>query len=364
MLAPVVTGRRLDDRDDLAAAASAVQRAVARNFGAKAAVDAALHDLVAQAEGASVAAVLAARPDGIRDVLTTDVTLSAGAADALADTARARVADGFRTLKMKVGTDAATDVQRVAAVREAVGPDVAIRLDANQGWTPRRGGRRSSGRSRSPTSGSSSSSSRSSARTSRVWPGCASASGCRSWPTSRSTAWSTSTGSSGCGRPTSSTSSSPSAARSRSAGDSCAAPDAGLGTMVGSMMETPRRGGRRGRLVAAEPTDRGQRPGRRVVVGAFARGRRNRLRRQPDSRAHVGGLRDHGFRSARLTRRCTTKGPAGAGPFVVQERGQLPTTRSVKVPSPLPVVEELTPTARRDSRNVFASPSICPLVSV
>jgi o-succinylbenzoate synthase len=135
MLAPVVTGRRLDDRDDLAAATSVVQRAVARNFGAKSAVDAALHDLVAQAEGTSVAAVLSARPDGIRDVLTTDVTLSAGAADALADTARARVAEGFRTLKMKVGTDAGTDVQRVAAVRDAVGPEVAIRLDANQGWT-------------------------------------------------------------------------------------------------------------------------------------------------------------------------------------------------------------------------------------
>jgi L-Ala-D/L-Glu epimerase len=38
---------------------------------------------------------------------------------------------------MKVGTDAASDAARVAAVREAVGPDVAIRLDANQGWTAR-----------------------------------------------------------------------------------------------------------------------------------------------------------------------------------------------------------------------------------
>ncbi|MGO4597852.1 dipeptide epimerase [Terrabacter sp. 2RAF25] len=135
MLAPAVTGRRLDDRDDLAATAAVVQRAVARNFGAKAAVDAALHDLVAQAEGISVAALLGSGADGIREVLTTDVTLSAGAAGALADTARDRVSEGFRTLKMKVGTDASTDVQRVASVRDAVGPDVSIRLDANQGWT-------------------------------------------------------------------------------------------------------------------------------------------------------------------------------------------------------------------------------------
>ncbi|NUR79851.1 MAG: dipeptide epimerase [Dermatophilaceae bacterium] len=135
MLAPRVTGRRLDDRDDLAATAALVQRAVARNFGAKAAVDAALHDLVAQAEGTSVAALLGSGANGIREGLTTDVTLSAGAPRALADSARERVSDGFRTLKMKVGTDASTDVQRVASVREAIGPDVAIRLDANQGWT-------------------------------------------------------------------------------------------------------------------------------------------------------------------------------------------------------------------------------------
>ena len=135
MLAPALVGRPLDDRDDLAAAAAVVQRAVARNFGAKAAVDAALHDLVAQAEGIPVAALLSSRPDGIHERLTTDVTLSAGAADALADSARDRVSDGFRTLKMKVGTDASTDVQRVASVRDAVGPSVAIRLDANQGWT-------------------------------------------------------------------------------------------------------------------------------------------------------------------------------------------------------------------------------------
>ena len=135
MLAPVVEGVTHDDRDDLAEVTARVQRAVARNFGAKAAMDAALHDLLARAEGLSVGALLRGCADGIPTLLTTDVTLSAGEASALADTARNRVAAGFRTLKMKVGTDAATDVQRVASVRDAVGPDVAIRLDANQGWT-------------------------------------------------------------------------------------------------------------------------------------------------------------------------------------------------------------------------------------
>jgi len=134
MLAPVVVGRDVDDWADVL---DAVQRAVARNFGAKAAVDTAVRDLVARRAGLTLPAFLGGTAvDACPSVLRTDVTLSAGAADDLETAALARVADGFSTLKMKVGTDAATDVARVRAVREAVGPDVTIRLDANQGWTP------------------------------------------------------------------------------------------------------------------------------------------------------------------------------------------------------------------------------------
>lgn len=56
--------------------------------------------------------------------------LVTGVADAVA-----AVEAGFRTLKLKVGFDPDDDVRRVAAVREAVGGGVALRLDANGGWT-------------------------------------------------------------------------------------------------------------------------------------------------------------------------------------------------------------------------------------
>jgi L-alanine-DL-glutamate epimerase-like enolase superfamily enzyme len=50
--------------------------------------------------------------------------------------ARARAAEGFDLLKVKVGgDDAAVDRTRVRAVSDAVGPDITLRLDANQGWT-------------------------------------------------------------------------------------------------------------------------------------------------------------------------------------------------------------------------------------
>ncbi|GAB3940595.1 hypothetical protein GCM10027614_24520 [Micromonospora vulcania] len=69
--------------------------------------------------------------------MPTDVTLAAGDAVDLAAAARQRRADGFDVLKLKVGTDAAGDLDRVRAVRAAVGAGIRIRLDANQGWTPR-----------------------------------------------------------------------------------------------------------------------------------------------------------------------------------------------------------------------------------
>ena len=131
-LTDVLVGAPVDPR----LTAPLVQRAVVANRSAKMAADIALHDLAARRAGVPLAAHLASyvgRP-GAATRVRTDVTLAAGAAGDLVTAALARVADGFTVLKLKVGTDAATDVARVVAVRQAVGPDVGIRLDANQGW--------------------------------------------------------------------------------------------------------------------------------------------------------------------------------------------------------------------------------------
>ncbi|OKI04031.1 dipeptide epimerase [Streptomyces sp. CB02923] len=128
--APLLIGR---DADDLVENCRRVSSAVAGNEPAKAAVDIALHDLAAVRLGIPLVRLLG----GSRLVVPTDVSLAVGAVDSLATAAKSRVAEGFDVLKVKVGTDAATDVDRVTAVREAVGPEVRIRLDANQGWTPR-----------------------------------------------------------------------------------------------------------------------------------------------------------------------------------------------------------------------------------
>lgn len=51
--------------------------------------------------------------------------------------AKKAVQNGYRAIKMKVGQDSSFDIERVKALREAIGDKVAIRIDANQGYKPK-----------------------------------------------------------------------------------------------------------------------------------------------------------------------------------------------------------------------------------
>jgi L-fuconate dehydratase len=52
----------------------------------------------------------------------------------LARLAKEAVAEGFRTIKIKVGRDLADDVRRCRIARQAIGPGIALAIDANQRW--------------------------------------------------------------------------------------------------------------------------------------------------------------------------------------------------------------------------------------
>lgn len=73
---------------------------------------------------------------GKQDTVETDVTLSAWPAHQAAAAAREAVREGFRTLKVKVGTGAAADWARVRAAA-AARPAPALILDGNQTMTPK-----------------------------------------------------------------------------------------------------------------------------------------------------------------------------------------------------------------------------------
>lgn len=97
-------------------------------------IEAALLDLEGQATGRSLAALLAGH-----HALTIPVNATVGAAQPVpaAQQAAAALAAGFGAVKLKVGisTEITAEVERVAAVREVIGPSVQLRLDANEAWT-------------------------------------------------------------------------------------------------------------------------------------------------------------------------------------------------------------------------------------
>lgn len=106
---------------------------------ARFAFDTALRDLAAQAAGRSLAGELAQGafpPRRPRSRVAVNALLVARDPRAAAAEAACAVRDGFRTLKLKLGGAAfADDLARVAAVRGAVGPRIALRLDANGAWS-------------------------------------------------------------------------------------------------------------------------------------------------------------------------------------------------------------------------------------
>lgn len=129
-LAPALLGRDARHRE---AALVALDARVDGAPSARAALDIALHDLVARAAGIPLWQLLGGRA---RDTLQISRVISIGPPDEMAAAATRHVAAGFQTVKVKVG-DAANpmlDVRRVAAVREAVGPEIGVKVDVNQGW--------------------------------------------------------------------------------------------------------------------------------------------------------------------------------------------------------------------------------------
>jgi L-alanine-DL-glutamate epimerase-like enolase superfamily enzyme len=106
--------------------------AAAHNWFAKSAIEMACWDLAGKAAGKPVYELLggAVRPLAVR----SRYSMGAYEPDRAAARARELVAMGFTTIKVKVGRDAAADVTRVRAVRAAIGPDLALTIDANCGW--------------------------------------------------------------------------------------------------------------------------------------------------------------------------------------------------------------------------------------
>ncbi len=127
-LEPIIVGQ---DPLEIAALTRSFRLAFAGNYFAKAAVEMALWDIAGKAQNKPVFELLGGQ---VRDCVPTKWSVSGVAPEKAAAIASWAISQGFGALKVKVGIDAESDVARVEAVREAIGPRRKLGVDANGGW--------------------------------------------------------------------------------------------------------------------------------------------------------------------------------------------------------------------------------------
>lgn len=104
---------------------------IAGNATIKSAFDMALYDLNAKAAGLPLYKFL----KGERREIITDITLGIATAEEMAEKALRLKEGGAFALKVKLGKKPQDDIACIKAIRQAVGFDIPIRVDANQGWS-------------------------------------------------------------------------------------------------------------------------------------------------------------------------------------------------------------------------------------
>ncbi len=129
-IAPHLLGMDIENLDGIM---KKLHGCILKNTSAKAAVDMAVYDLFAKSCGKPLYRVLG----GSRREIETDLTISVNTIDEMVRDSRKAVDQGFSILKIKVGKESLKDIERIQAIRQAVGPDIRLRVDANQGWTPK-----------------------------------------------------------------------------------------------------------------------------------------------------------------------------------------------------------------------------------
>jgi L-Ala-D/L-Glu epimerase len=127
LLAPPLLGMAATDTER----AWAGWERVVGNPSAKAALDVALHDLVARHAGLPLFRLLGGWSDG---TIPLTMALGIGSPAQMAEHAQRAADAGYRTVKLKVGKDVSADLAAVTAVRHAVGEDIAVYVDANNGY--------------------------------------------------------------------------------------------------------------------------------------------------------------------------------------------------------------------------------------
>ncbi len=109
-----------------------MDRALKLNPFTKAAIEMALWDISGKSAGVPVYVLLGGK---VRDIIPTKMVIGAFELPQVKQLAEEFLAMGIKTIKVKTGISIESDIARVKAVRDAAGPDIAITIDSNCGWS-------------------------------------------------------------------------------------------------------------------------------------------------------------------------------------------------------------------------------------
>jgi L-alanine-DL-glutamate epimerase-like enolase superfamily enzyme len=120
-----------NDALKIAACMGIMDKTIYGNTSIKSAFDIALHDIAAQHAGVPIYKFLGGSKNKI---LETDMTVSIGDPQKMKSDAIKFKEQGFPAIKVKLGEGKEKDVERIKAIREGIGNEHPLRIDANQGW--------------------------------------------------------------------------------------------------------------------------------------------------------------------------------------------------------------------------------------
>ncbi len=119
------------DAADIDARLNELDLFTAGNYTAKSAFDLALYDIAAKAANQPLYQYLG----GQRKSIESDLTIGIGTPEKMAASAVEFKAKGVNIIKVKLGKAPKEDIERIRQIRQAIGKDTLLRIDANQGWS-------------------------------------------------------------------------------------------------------------------------------------------------------------------------------------------------------------------------------------
>lgn len=128
---PLLTG---EDPTEVEQLTGKIEFALAANPFTRSGLEMALWDIFGKSVGLPLYRLLGGP---VRAYVPIKFSISGREPDESAALGQWAVSQGFNAMKVKVGIEPQGDIERVRAVRNAIGPDVRLGVDANGGWSPR-----------------------------------------------------------------------------------------------------------------------------------------------------------------------------------------------------------------------------------